>query len=65
MSENLPEGLIRSKDGRVRCNWQDEKDDYRIYHDEEWGRPQDDDVKLFEKDQYLLKGGHKVMNYHE
>ena len=49
MSENLPEGLIRSKDGRVRCNWQDDKDDYRTYHDEEWGRPQDDDIKLFEK----------------
>ena len=49
MSENLPEGLIRSQDGRVRCNWQDEKDDYRTYHDEEWGLPQDDDVKLFEK----------------
>ena len=49
MSENLPEGLIRSKDGRVRCNWQDDKDDYRTYHDEEWGRPQDDDFKLFEK----------------
>ena len=49
MSENLPEGLIRSQDGRVRCNWQDEKDDYRTYHDEEWGRPQDDDIKLFEK----------------
>ena len=49
MIENLPEGLIRSKDGRVRCNWQDEKDDYRTYHDEEWGLPQDDDIKLFEK----------------
>jgi DNA-3-methyladenine glycosylase I len=49
MSENLPEGLIRSPDGRVRCNWHDEKDDYRTYHDEEWGLPQDDDIKLFEK----------------
>ncbi|MEP0945023.1 MAG: DNA-3-methyladenine glycosylase I [Rhizobiaceae bacterium] len=49
MTENLAEGLIRSHDGRVRCNWHDEKDDYRTYHDEEWGLPQDDDIKLFEK----------------
>ena len=49
MTENLAEGLIRSQDGLVRCNWQDEKDDYRTYHDEEWGLPQDDDIKLFEK----------------
>jgi hypothetical protein len=23
------------------------------------------DVKLFERDKYLLDGGHNVMNYHE
>lgn len=49
MSEELPEGLIRSQDGKVRCNWQDDKDDYRTYHDVEWGMPQDDDHRLFEK----------------
>lgn len=47
---DLPKGLIRSpSDGKVRCNWHDDKDDYRTYHDREWGRPQDDDIKLFEK----------------
>ncbi|MEP1209131.1 MAG: DNA-3-methyladenine glycosylase I [Rhizobiaceae bacterium] len=49
MSDELAEGLVRGADGQVRCNWQNDKDDYRIYHDEEWGVPQDDDFKLFEK----------------
>ncbi|EFL88541.1 DNA-3-methyladenine glycosylase I [Ahrensia sp. R2A130] len=49
-NDTLPKGLIRSpSDGKVRCNWHDDKDDYRTYHDREWGRPQDDDIKLFEK----------------
>jgi len=43
------EGLVRGSDGLVRCNWHGGKDDYWVYHDEEWGLPQDDDVKLFEK----------------
>ena len=47
--ENLPKGLILGEDGQVRCNWYGGKDDYQTYHDEEWGLPQDDDVKLFEK----------------
>ena len=25
----------------------------------------DSDIKLFERDKYLLKGGHKILNYHE
>ena len=49
MNDSLPKGLIVSQDGKVRCNWHDEKDDYRTYHDVEWGMPQDDDERLFEK----------------
>ena len=49
MTEELAEGLVRGADGLVRCNWQNDKDDYRTYHDEEWGVPQDDDFRLFEK----------------
>ncbi len=45
----LAKGLIQSEDGQIRCNWHDEKSDYRTYHDMEWGLPQDDDQKLFEK----------------
>ena len=43
------EGLARGDDGVVRCAWGDSTPDYRVYHDDEWGRPVGDDVRLFEK----------------
>jgi DNA-3-methyladenine glycosylase I len=46
---DLPEGLLRGEDGRVRCAWQQNLPDYAHYHDHEWGRPVRDDVRLFEK----------------
>jgi DNA-3-methyladenine glycosylase I len=33
----------------VRCWWCDASDEYRAYHDREWGRPVADDRRLFEK----------------
>ena len=42
-------GLIRGEDGRLRCAWAEPHDDYRHYHDTEWGRPVADDTRLFEK----------------
>ena len=41
--------LITSNDGTVRCFWPGQHDDYIAYHDHEWGRPVDDDIRLFEK----------------
>ncbi len=41
--------LVKGEDGRVRCAWAEPHADYRQYHDEEWGRPVSDDVRLFEK----------------
>nr|WP_154664852.1 DNA-3-methyladenine glycosylase I [Allorhizobium undicola] len=35
--------------GALRCFWQGGLDDYRRYHDEEWGHPVVDDHRLFEK----------------
>ena len=49
MTSELAKGLIRGEDGKTRCFWHDNKPDYLIYHDEEWGLPQDDDFRLFEK----------------
>jgi len=46
---DLPEGLLRGEDGRVRCGWQQNLPDYAHYHDHEWGHPVRDDVRLFEK----------------
>jgi DNA-3-methyladenine glycosylase I len=36
-------------DGLVRCWWSLGSSDYVAYHDDEWGRPVVDDVRLFEK----------------
>lgn len=56
MSENGVEeaanpetGLRVGADGRARCWWHGGLDDYRQYHDTEWGWPVSDDARLFEK----------------
>jgi DNA-3-methyladenine glycosylase I len=42
-------GLLPGPDGALRCWWGAVPDDYRRYHDDEWGRPVVDDRRLFEK----------------
>jgi len=42
-------GLLTGADGRRRCWWPSGDAGYVRYHDEEWGRPVADDVRLFEK----------------
>ena len=32
----------------MRCSWGDSTPEYRTYHDDEWGRPLAEDVRLFE-----------------
>ena len=44
-----PSGIEIGADGRPRCWWGAGDDSYRSYHDTEWGRPVDDDRRLFEK----------------
>jgi DNA-3-methyladenine glycosylase I len=44
-----PSGVSVGPDGVARCWWGDSDDLYRRYHDLEWGRPVDDDRRLFEK----------------
>jgi DNA-3-methyladenine glycosylase I len=36
-------------DGLARCGWCTAAPDYMAYHDDEWGRPVVDDVRLYEK----------------
>lgn len=43
------EGLVRGEDGVSRCAWGAQPEDYRRYHDAEWGFPVIDDRRLFEK----------------
>ena len=49
MSDVSKDGLVTSADGKRRCWWCDGHDDYVAYHENEWGRPVDDDQRLFEK----------------
>ena len=49
MGDGLDDGLVVGADGRVGCWWAGADADYRRYHDEEWGRPVTNDVRLFEK----------------
>ncbi|MFE6997794.1 DNA-3-methyladenine glycosylase I [Microbacterium sp. NPDC057659] len=41
--------LLTAADGRARCAWVGDDDEYRRYHDEEWGVPLHGDRALFEK----------------
>src|SRR6185295_6746964 len=43
------DGLVQGADGKDRCYWCAGSEDYRHYHDQEWGRPFADDIYLFEK----------------
>ncbi len=44
MSKTIP-----GPDGKPRCGWCAVTVDYFPYHDQEWGFPVDDDIRLFEK----------------
>ncbi len=41
--------IRRGADGLDRCWWAGSDGEYLAYHDDEWGRPTVDDVRLFEK----------------
>ncbi|MFF0414072.1 DNA-3-methyladenine glycosylase I [Kitasatospora sp. NPDC004745] len=43
------QGAVLGADGLLRCGWGDSTDDYRVYHDTEWGRPVHGDDALFER----------------
>ncbi|WP_417562956.1 DNA-3-methyladenine glycosylase I [Microbacterium sp.] len=45
----MSESLVTGPDGRARCAWADADDEYRRYHDEEWGTPLHGDRALYEK----------------
>lgn len=45
----MEDKLITGEDGLVRCWWCGDDEAYIRYHDEEWGRPVTDDIRLFEK----------------
>lgn len=42
-------GVDKGEDGKRRCGWCSSAPDYMAYHDDEWGRPVTDDIRLYEK----------------
>lgn len=48
MSE-LASDVVVGDDGLARCPWGDRPEDYRVYHDGEWGRPVRDQQGLYER----------------
>lgn len=42
-------GTVTGADGLVRCGWGVSTPEYVAYHDDEWGRPVTDDVRIYEK----------------
>ncbi|MBT5241046.1 MAG: DNA-3-methyladenine glycosylase I [Rhodospirillaceae bacterium] len=45
----LPDGILLGTNDKPRCFWGAGHADYAVYHDDEWGRPVDNDIRLFEK----------------
>jgi DNA-3-methyladenine glycosylase I len=45
----LSEHVVVGEDGVARCFWGAGSEEYRAYHDAEWGFPVTDDRRLFEK----------------
>ena len=45
----MNEGLVRGEDGVVRCAWGSSSEEYRRYHDEEWGRAVHGEAALYER----------------
>lgn len=43
------DGILEADDGTARCWWCGSDPEYIRYHDQEWGFPVTDDVRLFEK----------------
>ena len=40
---------IIGPDGQPRCRWSAAAPEFVAYHDQEWGYPVADDIRLFEK----------------
>ena len=49
MAKPPKNGLIQGEGGHWRCQWHGNDPEYLRYHDEEWGMPVKDDIRLFEK----------------
>ena len=53
--------VVVGDDGLARCAWGASDEEYRRYHDEEWGTPQHDPTRLYEK--LCLEGFHAGLSW--
>jgi DNA-3-methyladenine glycosylase I len=42
-------GMVTDESGVARCGWASGTDDYRTYHDDEWGQPVHGETPLYER----------------
>ena len=49
MTDRSTTPIREGDNGLARCDWCTQSPDYVAYHDDEWGRPVVDDVRLYEK----------------
>lgn len=49
MSDWQQIAVVRGGDGARRCGWGASPPEYAAYHDDEWGRPVVDEVRIYEK----------------
>jgi DNA-3-methyladenine glycosylase I len=49
VTDPVTDGLVIGDDGLARCAWAASTDDYRGYHDDEWGRPVHGERALYER----------------
>ncbi len=47
--KKLKVGKFTMSETKIRCDWCKSSEIYMKYHDEEWGKPEFDSLKLFEK----------------
>ena len=47
--QTVSDGVVVGEDGRYRCPWGASTAEYRAYHDDEWGRPVADELRIYEK----------------
>jgi DNA-3-methyladenine glycosylase I len=45
----MSDAVATGDDGLARCPWGLNPPEYRLYHDQEWGRPVGDDGRIYEK----------------
>ncbi len=55
---------VQGPDGELRCSWCSAAPEFFEYHDNEWGYPVYDDIRLFEKAGLEVRWPHDRLCFH-